>query len=463
MFYKGDLQSGILKAIQESKCVACFVRDEGEESLSWEMDFLKESTLSQIVARNAVLLRMQSDSPEAHYLSELYPIPKAPTFIVIRNGQLKEYLSAGSTREDFLKRAKAALDEQGPFPASEIDSTDTALPNQFRGRTPSMSESHRSTGLDSAAAEELPSHDVRNLEQRGVQMESQQKEQEMRDKAESAGTARTRQAVLDAVKPEDAQKRTDIRYTLMQKKRQQAEREERARILKRVEDDKVARREREAVQREQTTVVSTKDPKAHPMASQAGPPEQSAATKRAICAVQVRLFDGTTRRSKFSAHDTLGEDVRKWVSEQQDFKDIPYTFKQILTPLPTRTISISQEGESLEALGLCPSVTLILVPINEYATAYRREVTGIVWKGISIGCGYLSSGAGLLAGLLSNFTGNSTGTETSMEHGAVSVPRQGMGTEMRTSNNEAGPSDHQLYNGNNLNFEPRWDSDDNKD
>jgi hypothetical protein len=61
MFYEGDLQSGIDKAIQESKLVACFVTgmsvpcpkrpvlrsdymsvDEGKEGQTWENDFLEE-------------------------------------------------------------------------------------------------------------------------------------------------------------------------------------------------------------------------------------------------------------------------------------------------------------------------------------------------------------------------------------------------------------------------------------
>jgi hypothetical protein len=63
MFYEGDLQSGIIKAVQESKLVACFVTgiypphstlfhtdnvssDDGEESTLWENDFLQEEAVS---------------------------------------------------------------------------------------------------------------------------------------------------------------------------------------------------------------------------------------------------------------------------------------------------------------------------------------------------------------------------------------------------------------------------------
>jgi hypothetical protein len=80
MFYQGDLQSGIAKALQESKLVACFVTgtvvtfnlyyprfpntsldlyylslrdplltlwpDDGEESRMWENDFLEDPSVS---------------------------------------------------------------------------------------------------------------------------------------------------------------------------------------------------------------------------------------------------------------------------------------------------------------------------------------------------------------------------------------------------------------------------------
>ena len=62
MFYKGDVQSGIAKAVQESKFVACFVTgiytpstrvlwltrcpDDGKESRIWENEFLQEEAVS---------------------------------------------------------------------------------------------------------------------------------------------------------------------------------------------------------------------------------------------------------------------------------------------------------------------------------------------------------------------------------------------------------------------------------
>jgi hypothetical protein len=67
MFYEGDLQSGISKAVQEAKLVACFVTgtssnqhlgrgtdkvslDDGEESQLWENKYLKDDSVSILLA-----------------------------------------------------------------------------------------------------------------------------------------------------------------------------------------------------------------------------------------------------------------------------------------------------------------------------------------------------------------------------------------------------------------------------
>ena len=68
MFYEGDLQSGISKAVQESKFIACFVSgqcpshsrdlmltgnvssDDEEESMLWENEYLQDEAVSSQVS-----------------------------------------------------------------------------------------------------------------------------------------------------------------------------------------------------------------------------------------------------------------------------------------------------------------------------------------------------------------------------------------------------------------------------
>ena len=106
MFYEGDLQAGINKAIEEGKLVACFVRGEemqfhistpfwqaaadkialdgNEESILWENDFLKDAQVAYLFNTKTVFLCLEAGSQEASYLAAIYPLPKTPTLVIIQ-------------------------------------------------------------------------------------------------------------------------------------------------------------------------------------------------------------------------------------------------------------------------------------------------------------------------------------------------------------------------------------------
>lgn len=96
----------------------------------------------------------------------------------------------------------------------------------------------------------------------------------------------------------------------------------------------------------------------------------------------MRLFDGSTIRRKFPVNSSLGTHVRLWISEKGSESDTPYTIKQILTPMPNRTFSASEEEESLQSLGLTPSATLVMVPVPGHFTAYPDQ--SILSRGVSM-------------------------------------------------------------------------------
>lgn len=159
------------------------------------------------------------------------------------------------------------------------------------------------------------------------------------------------------------------------RKKQQQAREERQRILKAIEDDKTARRARkaQAEAERKAAAEAAKNPDATPFA----PASQFFPTSgklSAHCSIQVRLFDSSTIRSRFSSDETL-KDVRQWVDETRRDGREPYIFKVLLTPLPSRTIDGAEEEQSLQALGLAPSSTLILLRTPKYATAYKSSAS----------------------------------------------------------------------------------------
>ncbi|KAI4157402.1 MAG: hypothetical protein L6R39_000684 [Caloplaca ligustica] len=242
-------------------------------------------------------------------------------------------------------------------------------------------------------------------------------------------------------------------YAQEQRKRKQEAREERERILKVIENDKAERKEKEAQRRALAKAEATdtaKEADVGEASESTGPglvPNWGGTSHPRQCALQVRLFDGTTIRGKFQSDQTLGAAVRTWIAEQRTDGDTPFTLKQILTPLPNRTITISEEEESLQTLGLLPSATMVMVPIQGYIGAYTND-QGIIGKAVSVGYNAASTGGNLLKGALGTVFG----------FGQAAPNTQGASTDEQHRNNS--DKEHQLYNGNQLNFEPRRDKDD---
>lgn len=89
-------------------------------------------------------------------------------------------------------------------------------------------------------------------------------------------------------------------YAQQQKKRQQEAKDERARILKRVQDDKLERKQRELKRKAAATSVGSSTTGA----------DTTRPSSSNQCSLQIRLFDGSTIKSTFSPTGTLLHDVR---------------------------------------------------------------------------------------------------------------------------------------------------------
>lgn len=96
-------------------------------------------------------------------------------------------------------------------------------------------------------------------------------------------------------------------YAAMQKKRQQEAKEERARILALVESDKTRRRK--DAERKVNNVDQSNEESAPPRGKGSSAP--APAPKGQDCALQIRLFDGSSIRSRFPNASTLSGNVRK--------------------------------------------------------------------------------------------------------------------------------------------------------
>lgn len=450
MFFTGTLQEGISKALQEAKLVFCFVTDNGEESKTWEDEYLKDDTIAPLLEKDAVLLRLEAGSQEAGYLAALVPLPKSPTLVVIKNGELKEYISSDTSRVEFVRRVGGAFQAQAqaagegyaaPAPSSTTLSSVQQQPQQM---TPTASATRSTEAREQTDRKSREEAEKRRREKGKMNEEDEQ-----------------------AQDPEKG-KQTDAKKKAAQQlaERQRQAREERARVLKRIEDDKAERKARDEARRaeRQVAAASSASENVEALTAAAGEPTPASTTRRPQhdqCAVQVRLLDGSTIRMRFPASATLATDVRPWVDETRADGKEPYTFKVILTPLPNRAVDpVSEEGRTLGELGLAPSSTLVLAPVGRYSPAYPRASAGMnnpVSRLIAVVLAFVAS---ILGGIVGAFTGSRSsrrGIGGEQASGEQQDDRRDGASSSRINgfqNPDDRQRDYQLYNGNSVSLQP---------
>ncbi|KAK2590749.1 hypothetical protein QQS21_011561 [Conoideocrella luteorostrata] len=446
MFYEGSLQEGISTAVGQQKLVFCFVSNDNDESRIWENEFLQDPSLIDVIAKQAIALRLIAGSGEAGYLAQIFPLPQTPTVVIMKHGELKEYIAAGTSKEDFLRRVQASFNIQLPPPppsaAGQPPSPDTL------SSSPPTAPTSTLTGVPSSVEQ---SDNVRRvLEERAAKQQAAKQAAEQKAQEELA----KQKARMEADTGKSKQKQAE----LLRKKKQQ-ESDERRRILKRIQDDKEERR-KQAQEREQQKIETQSTSDSLSPTATASQSRGSSSTKYGdFTSIQVRLFDGSTIRSRFKTASVV-RDIRKWVDENRTDGQSPYEMKQLLTPLPNRPIDETEDSKSLSEVGLSPSSTLILVPIRSYASAYSDSSQGFFSRFINFLLGFFTWLLGTVG-----FGGgaNNNRQDEAPEQNASSTSTQAKNRRVQGFENPNDRRrDHQLYNGNSLNFEPRPDEDEKK-
>lgn len=542
MFFTGTLQEGISTALQQSKLVACFVTDGQEESTTWETQYLTDEHIAPALAKEAVVLRLAAGSEEAGYLAAIFPLPKIPALVVIRNGALKEYVAAGTGKDEFVTRVAGAVaggaqpevqaqgggGGGGPTVANAppVAPADATAPPVAAAQQPPATSSTAATTNETTAVEATttapgtpsPEH-VSNEGERRRQAARKERERIERERAqrrkekgkmpaaEGSGGGGADDKEGGQEDPSKAKHNESVKKASQQlAEKQRQAREERARVLKRIADDKAERKAKEERRRAEREAGRSAALSEFAAASQQQQQQDTAAMAPAApssalqrrhdqCALQVRLFDGSTIRTRLPSKTTVAHDVRAWVDEARtDGKD-PYTFKVILTPRPNRAIDhAAEEDQTLQELGLTPSATLVLTPVDRYATAYTnvnaglgnpvsRFVTAVLAFVVNILggiAGALGGGGGRAArgldGPGEENAGHELSSSSSSSAQAQATGRDGGGRIQGFQNPDDRRKDYQLYNGNSvsatyhsaqfytthannsqLNFEPRKD------
>ncbi|KAI0125066.1 hypothetical protein BJ170DRAFT_597902 [Xylariales sp. AK1849] len=498
MFFQGTLQEGISTALQQTKQVVCFVTDEGDESQQWENEFLLDDAVKVPIETRSVALRLLSGSEEAGYLEALFPVPRKPTLVVIQNGQLRDYIAAGTSKEEVTRRLSLALGGPSAQPPVAAPVSATGPQSNMSDRpaqTTSVQDPPVDDGNDDlygdagpSSTGPPPSQPIASLSQpsssqppapaaqasgqsariqallaeRAARLETERKSKEAAAKAEAEARAKERREANPANESQSSNiNPAETSYANMLRKKKAEAKEERQRILRRIEDDKRERREREARERQARLLLSaTTDADVNTFGSAGQAMPLPARGGGAQCNLQVRLFDGSTIRSRFPSDVTLGTEVREWIDESRTDSDDPYTFRVVLTPLPNKVIESSEEAETLLDLSLAPSSTLVLVPRVRVATAFQ-QTGGLLYRGWV----YIYAWIAMVLRLPRMFPGSGQGRGQQREsEGAEEAPLEdldGSGSARQRIRGFGNPDDRrrdqQLYNGNSLNFEPRRD------
>lgn len=312
--------------------------------------------------------------------------------------------------------------------------------------TPSQPAQPEAGTAPPAAAAPPPDTSVQEmLSERATRLEADRQKREQAEKEARRAVAKARREAADKETAESSSApQARPSWIEEQRNRQKEARLERERILKTIESDKAARRERE----QQRRLQAQAEAQAGASSSEAGPSKQASLDKFApqaqgsvppsahkSCNLQIRLFDGTSLRRRFASSSTLATAVRTYIAEESN-TDIPYSFRQILTPAPSRTIEISEENETLQSLGLTPSATLVLVPVKGYTEAYQTGgVTGMVQRRVNMGHGMVFGAVGYVVNTLGSFLGYGAPGAPQAEDGPYVA---GTGDEIEPSNVKGG-------------------------
>ena len=336
----------------------------------------------------------------------------------------------------------------------------TAVPSRPAGTlpdVPSSTPANDTVRIPSSPGNQS-SQTVQNLlAERRRRLEKDKEEKEAKEKAERKAKSDSRKDSVTA-DPNSA-KAKQFTYAQQQRQRQQDARKERERILRQIEHDKAERKEKEELRKALAKEEAEGDDGAGGLVKKQLLHELDGGSSPAggnKCAIQVRMLDGATIRNRFGSEHTLGSSVRDWVDHQRSDGDVPYTFKHILTPLPNRSLSISDEEESLRSLDLVPSATLIMVPVKDFTASYSTN-QGSLSKGISALYDFFVGIASLVLEALATFLGlrqnaepeqidadSGASTSTSTHDKAVTSR-----VNVRTLQDQQDDREHhQLYNGN---------------
>jgi len=324
------------------------------------------------------------------------------------------------------------------------------------------------SSMNSSEPSNAASRVQRMLNERRERLEAEQRIQEAAEEAERQERERARKqeaADAAAISQSDgigAARSSRLTYAQEQVQKKKQDKLARERVLKQLEMDKLERKEREERRKAATKMQADTAVEPTLLGSPLTPSSQATG-----CSLQIRLLDGSTIRSRFEKHDTVAKTVRQWIDQNRTDGRVPYTFKHIMTPMPNRSLSTSDEHQMLQDTELLPSATLILVPVPGYTEAYGQKGRNIFVHRLSVLYNYIVATVLAVINAIKTFVGgqappqptsvprspattlNKTSKSTSTGSKPLTTASVGTSIRIRTlRDQDADRDDQQLYNGN---------------
>lgn len=364
------VETAVSTAVAQNKPLIVFNTDSSQESNKW-VDGLLSEELLRLISEKSVALKLVIDSTQFALFEQIFPNVIIPSFYCIKVAAILDIIHGDLEQEEFTNRITKVLNNEAvaqntapSAPQPEIISSDVNENQQLSDReasTPSRSS------VQTPSSSQAPS----------VQSSAPTPQPSSRTQTPTRGNGKRDYRTLK----EEAAELTARKYKEEQLKKKQREREERERVRRLLKADEEERRlnerhkqaERERQRRLSNDEEAKDDVKIDEILNENQALKNNVRDRRPssslVCALSIRLLDGSSLRHEFKTTDTLN-DVRKWLDENRTDSDDPYCFHRTI---PRATFGVTEEEKSLESLELTPRSALILKPFSSYANAYNSS------------------------------------------------------------------------------------------
>lgn len=366
------VETAVSTAVAQNKPLIVFNTDLSEASDRWVNGLVSEDLL-KVISEKSVALKLVKDSTQFALFEQIFPNVIIPSFYCIKVAAILDIIHGDLEQEEFVTRITKVLNNevtaQNTTPLAQ--STASTLSYSDVNENQHLSQGQAST--PSRSTSQTPSSSQATSEQSNVAASQSNSRTQTPTRASGKRDYRTLK--------EEAAELTTRKYKEEQLKKKQREREERERVRRLLKADEEERRlnerhkqeERERQRRLSNDEEAKDDVKIDEIINVNQALKNNVRDRRPsttlVCALSIRLLDGSSLRHEFKTTDTLN-DVRKWIDENRTDSDDPYCFHRTI---PRATFGVTEEEKTLESLELTPRSALILKPFSSYANAYNNS------------------------------------------------------------------------------------------